>query len=251
MLAGRASVDRQSYNGARANPRPKNLMNYAPLRRTTRMAPLRSPKGLSRRVLLKHLTFTGTGVVLLEGCSDKKPAAAAPKDAGAPKAALTSSHQVFTNEEWDTLRAACERIIPKDQDPGALDADVPEYIDRILTTPQLKKMRADFIPGLAALDRRSQRMFKAGFAAAKPEQQDELLKIFKDSPEKSGEARWYELLVVLTLEGFLGDPSYGGNKDHVGWKLVGFKLVGGPALPPPAGYDGRKHLDGFTCKKGC
>ena len=28
--------------------------------------------------------------------------------------------------------------------------------------------------------------------------------------------------MVLTLEGFLGDPSYGGNKDQVGWALVGF-----------------------------
>ena len=42
---------------------------------------------------------------------------------------------------------------------------------------------------------------------------------------------------VFTLEGFLGDPSYGGNKDYVGWKLVGFGTT-----PPGAGYDGTQML---------
>ena len=38
----------------------------------------------------------------------------------------------------------------------------------------------------------------------------------------SGEAQFYENLLILTLEGFLGDPAYGGNKDKVGWALIGF-----------------------------
>lgn len=202
----------------------------------------------ARRVLVKQLTFIGTGTVLLDGCTESKPKAEV-KDAGPAPKALTSSHRVFTNDEWDTLRAACDRFLPKDEDPGALEADVPEYIDRILTTPQLAKMKTDFVPGLAALNRRSERMFKVPFAQAKSEQQDELLKIFKDSPEKSGEARWYELLAVLSLEGFLGDPSYGGNKDKVGWALVGFKLVGGASpADPKQGYDGKQHL---CSVKGC
>ena len=216
------------------------------------MAEKKAPKNPSRRVLVKQLTFIGSGVVLLDGCTRSE----GPKiiDAGPPpaKKALTSSHRVFTDEEFRTLSAAVDRFIPKDEDPGALEADVPEYIDRILTTPQLKKMRADFLPGLAALDRRAQRMFKVPYADATPAQQDELLAIFKDSPEKSGEARWYEMLAVLVLEGFLGDPSYGGNKNKVGWALVGFKLVGGasPADPKP-GYDGKKHLESHVCGKGC
>ena len=49
-------------------------------------------------------------------------------------------------------------------------------------------------------------MFKAPFANATPAQQDELLTIFKNSPEKSGEARWYEMLVVLVTRGLLGRP---------------------------------------------
>lgn len=207
--------------------------------------------GSTRRVFVQRLALVGGGTVLLGG-GCKKGESTSPKDAGGPPKPLTTRHRVFTDEEFRTLSAACERVLPKDEDPGALDANVPEYIDRILTTVQLKKMRTDFVPGLAALDRRAQRMFKVPFAEAAPAQQDELLAIFKDSPERSGEARWFELLMVLSLEGFLGDPSYGGNRGKVGWALMGFKLVGGPAVPPAEGYDGSKTLDALTCAaRGC
>jgi gluconate 2-dehydrogenase gamma chain len=206
---------------------------------------------VTRRVFVHHLAFLGGGVVLLGGCKDEpKPAPTAP-----PPVALTvSNHKTFTDVEFATITAAVDRMIPRDQDPGALDANVPEYIDRILQTENLKQMKENFVPGVAALDRRAQRMFKTSFAQAKPEQQDELLTIFKNSPEKSGEAHWYEMFVVLTLEGFLGDPSYGGNKGEVGWKLVGFTLVGRNLKgDPKAPYDGSARLHQLTCGggKGC
>jgi gluconate 2-dehydrogenase gamma chain len=208
--------------------------------------------GQSRRVFVQRLTFMGGGVVLLGGgaavvrakCgSQPEPAAPAP----------ASNRLTFGDPEWAILTAACERVLPKDEDPGALDAHVPDYIDRILQTPELQKMKADFVSGLAALDRRASRMYKKGFAQLAPAEQDELLAIFKDSPEKSGEAKWYELLLVLSLEGFLGDPSYGGNFNHAGWDLVGFKMVGTQASEPAPGYDGVKHLHTAHCGggKGC
>ena len=212
---------------------------------------------ISRRVFVHRIGFVGGGVVLVgSACTDKaKPKADEPKKPTAekPKDALTTSHRTFTNADFAVVSAACERVIPKDDDPGALDANVPEYIDRILQTSQLEKMKQDFVPGVAALDRRARRMFQVGFAEATPQQQDEAISVFKDSPPNSGEARWYELLVVLTMEGFLGDPSYGGNKDKVGWKLVGFDLVGGAASEPQPGYNGEKHLDHLRCGggKGC
>jgi len=206
---------------------------------------------VSRRVFVQHLTFLGGGVVLLGGCKEEpKPA---PPPAVKP-AALTSSHKTFTNDEWATLTAAVDRVLPRDEDPGALDANVPEYIDAMLQTEQLQQMKAQFVPGVAALERRAQKMFKTTFAAATPAQQDELLTLFKNSPEKSGEARWYEMLIVLVMEGFLGDPSYGGNKGEVGWKLVGFSLVGRNLKgDPKSPYDGSKRLHQLVCGggKGC
>ncbi len=206
----------------------------------------------SRRVFVHRVTFLGGGAVLLGGgCKrDEKPAPAPPTT---PEA-LTTAHLTFTDGEFATLSAAVDRVLPRDQDPGALDANVPEYIDRMLQTEALQQMRQNFVPGVAALERRAQRMFKTSFAAATPAQQDELLTLFKDSPEKSGEARWYEMLVVLSLEGFLGDPSYGGNKGEVGWKLVGFTLVGRNVKgDPKAPYDGSQKLHQLICGggKGC
>jgi gluconate 2-dehydrogenase gamma chain len=216
-----------------------------------------SENALSRRVFVRHISLVGGGVVLLGGCKNSEPTAPAPK-AEAPSdlasKELTTKHLTFTNDEWTTLAAIVDRMLPSDEDPGALEADVPEYIDRMLQTPQIGQMKENFISGLAAIDRRSQRLHKVPFAKATAAQQDELLTIFKNSPEKSGEARWYEILVVLTLEGFLGDPSYGGNKNEVGWKLVGFELVGRNLKgDPPKGYDGSKHLQHLRCGdgKGC
>ncbi|HZI09085.1 MAG TPA: gluconate 2-dehydrogenase subunit 3 family protein [Myxococcus sp.] len=200
---------------------------------------------LSRRSLIQRLSFFGGGVVLLgPACkrSEEKPQVP-PKDTGPLRTTAEGQKlRTFSSFEYAVVAAASERILPRDEDPGALDADVPVYIDRILQTPEMEPVRDDFLEGVAALERRAQRMFQKGFASLTAPQQDELLGLFRDSPAKSGEAHFLELLTVMTLEGFLGDPSYGGNKGKVGWKLVGFDTVGTVASEPPAGHDGPKCL---------
>lgn len=206
------------------------------------MARKRPPSGhLSRRSFIQRLSFFGGGVVLLGSTACKRSSQEEAKPREAPVVG-DSPHGTFSGLEFATVAAACERILPRDEDPGAQDANVPAYIDRSLQTPELKQMKEDFLQGLGALERRSRSMFKKGFAEASPAQQEELLTLFKDSDKGTGEAHFYELLLVLTLEGFLGDPSYGGNKDRVGWRLVGFDMVGTVAMAPPEGYDGPKCL---------
>ncbi len=199
------------------------------------------PEPLSRRSFIQRLTFFGGGVVLLGSTASCKRGSEK-EQAPAPVAHASAGLQTFSAFEYAVVVAASERILPRDEDPGARDANVPVYIDRMLQTPELTQMRRDFLQGLSALERRSHSMFQKGFAQAAPEQQDELLTIFKDSPPGSGEAHFYELLLVLTMEGFLGDPSYGGNQGKVGWRLVGFDAIGTIAMAPPEGYDGPKCL---------
>jgi gluconate 2-dehydrogenase gamma chain len=179
---------------------------------------------VSRRFFLYHVAFWGGGAVLLgPACSlleGKKPPPSAAPPGG--RRSFVTAHRSFTNEEWPVLLAACDRALPRDQDPGALDAGVPEYIDRMLLTPELAEMRGDFINGLQLLDGRSRAEHGKGFAEIPSEQQDALLKDFRTRPTDTPEGHFFELLMVFTLEGFLGDPSYGGNKDRVGWTLVGF-----------------------------
>ena len=37
---------------------------------------------------------------------------------------------------------------------------------------------------------------------------------------RSSSKQFFRLLLTFTLEGFLCDPIYGGNRDRVGWKLA-------------------------------
>lgn len=202
--------------------------------------PSRSPGGFSRRVFLQRLTFFGGGVVLY-ACHKEQEGAKAP----ARHEVLTSSHLTFTNPEFALLTAACDRILPRDQDPGAVDANVPQYIDKMLQDPDLSQMRRDFVEGLNALGARADALHQKPFPELSPQEQDALLTLFKNGPDGTGEPHFYELLVTLTLEGFLGDPSYGGNKDKAGWALVGFD-----PMPPlanggmPPGMHGMNHGGG-------
>lgn len=165
------------------------------------------------------------------------------RSAAEPPKPRSTRHLTFTNSEYAVLSSAVERLIPRDEDPGAIDAGVPVYIDRMLTTPELSPMRDDLIAGLNALERRSRGELEKGFAEATPAEQDALLREFKDADPSTGEARFFELLTALAMEGFLGDPSYGGNKERVGWALMGFGTS-----EPMDGYNGVKHLHNLRCE---
>lgn len=209
---------------------------------------------VTRRVFVHHLSFMGGGVVLLGSACKEDPKTSKPITSEVPPSApLVSTHKTFTNEEFAILAAATERILPKDQDVGALETNVPEYIDRILQTPQLSQMKEQFVPGVMALNRRAQRLVKTDFVKATAAQQDEVITSFKNSGERTGENKFYEILVVLTLEGYLGDPSYGGNTNNAGWGVIGFKLVNHAPADPTKGYDGMKQLQDMKCGggKGC
>jgi gluconate 2-dehydrogenase gamma chain len=43
--------------------------------------------------------------------------------------------------------------------------------------------------------------------------------------ESVGTSFFFGLLLANTMEGFFSDPIYGGNRDKIGWKLVGFPGV--------------------------
>ena len=111
-------------------------------------------------------------------------------------------------------------------------------------------MRHTYAEGVRELDGRSRHAFGADFAALAPDQQDRVLQATEageawpgaapaaapGSTAASGPAlqqtstevdlAFFPLLVVHTRQGFLADPIYGGNRDRVGWAVIGFP---GPA----------------------
>jgi gluconate 2-dehydrogenase gamma chain len=186
---------------------------------------------LSRRSFIQRVSFFGGSMVLLGSCSREPATAKKSEQAIAPP--LTSSHVTFTDAEYEAMAAACERIFPRDEDVGAADLGVPGYVDRALSDQRMSHVKDDFVRGLEALMRRAQSQHGQPFQKLSADLQDSLITSFKNSPRNSGEAHFYELLVVLTMEGALSDPSYGGNKDRKGWALIGFETS-----EPPPGYDG-------------
>lgn len=139
--------------------------------------------------------------------------------------------------EWSTLEAVCARILPTDDTPGATEAHVINFIDFQLTTPLV----APFLPAFRRLARmlhaRARKAGVGSFAALPEATQDRLLENIQSAHvgRVSG-ARVFRALVSLVLEGTFGDPIYGGNRDKLGWKLIGFT----PQQPgPTCPYTGR------------
>lgn len=117
---------------------------------------------------------------------------------------------------------------------------------------RIEIMRRKYADGIRELDSRSRHRFEKEFADATPAQQDEVLHAMErredwpDSalspayalggPAASGpalqqtstevELDFLPLLVAHTRQGFYADPIYGGNRDRIGWEVIGFP---GPA----------------------
>jgi gluconate 2-dehydrogenase gamma chain len=127
----------------------------------------------------------------------------------------------LSGNNWTALQAAVERILP-----GANQAGVMEYMRYWLKTRQFSGVRREFRFAADVLDRQARMAHNRVFAACAPEQQDALIKMFAEDSikEKGFSSRgFFERLVTFTLEGFLSDPKYGGNRDQVGWRFIGYE----------------------------
>jgi gluconate 2-dehydrogenase gamma chain len=173
---------------------------------------------MSRRHFIEHVGFMSGTALLYAACKPSE----SKKSEKTVEPVQESSHRSLTNEEYETVSAAVERICPRDEEPGAIDLGVPEYIDRALSTPTLSHVRDEFVTGTKALNRRAQGRHRRPFAALAPAEQDALLTEFKDSPAGSGEQHYWTVLIGLTMEGLFGDPAHGGNRGGRGWELIGF-----------------------------
>jgi gluconate 2-dehydrogenase gamma chain len=141
------------------------------------------------------------------------------------QAANAAPYTHLTAAEAATLEAVVARLIPSDAiGPGALEAGAARYIDGALGDALAAQLGA-YRAGLAALEAYARTAAGASFAALPPERQDELLTDLEQnraagfSPSSSA---FFELVLGHTLEGTFGDPHYGGNRDFIGWELIGY-----------------------------
>jgi gluconate 2-dehydrogenase gamma chain len=187
-------------------------------------------------------------------------AAQSPNPEQLPSSAPTPDHpsvpdyrpSYFTPAEWAFINAACARLIPADEHgPGAVELGVPQYIDRQMGTAWAEGgiwyMQGPFFPGapefgyqsqltpkqqyrmgIKAIDALCQERLNKSFAALTAAQQDDVLKQIEKGSLKSPDlpaAFFSGFLLRNVMEGYFGDPMYGGNKDMAAWKMIGYPGV--------------------------
>lgn len=150
-----------------------------------------------------------------------------------------SPWRFLTVDEARTLAAACDQIIPPDEDAGAAWAGVVNYIDRQLCGP-LRRLRESYRQGIAAMNKSSQMLYARDFAVLPGAKQIELLSFMEEGQappaawQEISSSEFFGLLVTQTMQGYYGDPRHGGNRQGSGWKVVGL------SYPP---IRGRLHYD--------
>lgn len=166
----------------------------------------------------------------------------------------------LTDKEVAQLTAIFDRLIPADElSPSASQAGCVVFIDHQLAgsfgrgdsryrkgpeqkgsatqgNQSLRTPAEVFRDGLAELDSYCQRTFGKPFEHLPPQAQDTVLEQMERGEVKLATLPsdgLFRQFLTSAQEGFFADPLYGGNKDMVGWKMIGF---------PGARYDYRDVL---------
>lgn len=135
----------------------------------------------------------------------------------------------FFLDEADTVDALAARIIPGDkEDPGAREAGVIYYIDRALSGTY-SEWQGVYREGIRTLNTYTTERYGGNFFELTETDQDTVTEAlangeipgFGDSDEETSES-FFTVVWSHTAEGMFSDPVYGGNRDAVGWKLIGF-----------------------------
>lgn len=201
---------------------------------------------VSRRAMIKAIGGGTVAISLpLVSAAGHEPG---PTPPAAGRGAATTTYLFLNQEEAAFVEAAVSRLIPPDEQwAGALEAGVPNFIDKQLAgawgagerlyrsgpwrpgTPsqgyQLPFTPADlFRTALRAINNE---LTRAGtpFARMSAERQDAYLRSLeaggKDLDGVPSKV-FFDALWNCTIEGFFSDPVYGGNRGMVSWRMIGF-----------------------------
>lgn len=193
---------------------------------------------------------TTVGAASVASATALLPAAAA---SGAPAASKIPGNAApvylfFNADEALFIEAACERLIPEDElGPGALGAAVPNYLDKQLggawgagerlyrsgpwaSGTATQGYQLPFTP--AELFQTSLRAIlrdlgarNTSFHEMSADQQDVYLKSLESGAHDLDgvpSAVFFDALLKMTVEGFFSDPVYGGNRNMIAWRMIGF-----------------------------
>jgi len=204
----------------------------------------------------KFLVGAGlAGAAATTGLTQPAPAEAQAQPAtGTATAAPPAEPLLYLNQtEHAFVVAAVDTMIPADElSPSGSQCGCDIYIDRQLASAwgggarmyragpflkgkpeqgyQLSLTPAEFITaGIAAANVWSRKTYSKDFDRLDPDKRIEALKAMQEGKADFGNfssRAFFARLLTLTMEGFFGDPAYGGNRNMASWKMLGF-----PGLP--------------------
>ncbi len=207
------------------------------------------PQDLDRRLFLRRsIAIVPVAALASAAHTQQAPPVLA---TSAPEAGSAAYNPVFFQpHEWFFVKAAVARLIPSDDlGPGALEAGVPEFIDRqmdavfgyaaiwymqgpFVAAPPEFGYQAALAPrdvyraGIAAINSYCKASFNGKtFAELDAASQDATLKLAEAGTlvfEGTSSKTFFTFLLQNTKEGYLSDPVHGGNKNAGSWKMIGF-----------------------------
>ncbi len=137
--------------------------------------------------------------------------------------------EFFTAHEWQAVRLLVDIIIPRDERSGsATDANVPEFMDFIMTDGDNEERQTAMRGGLAWLDIECRERFAKNFVDCSEQERtavlDDIAWPERARPELSHGVRFFNSFRNLTASGFwsskigIEDLAYIGNTAVPEWK---------------------------------
>jgi gluconate 2-dehydrogenase gamma chain len=132
----------------------------------------------------------------------------------------------FTTEEVKLVAVLCNLIIPADEDPGAVEVGVVNYLDRQLAT-QLRRHQKTYRIGLAGVEASSRALFGRAFTELDGNSQNLLMKDLEAGKVKDpawgdvSSRAFFSLFRDQTMQGYYGSPRHGGNRGYASYKMLG------------------------------
>ena len=211
-----------------------------------------------RETIPRRKFLVGAGLAGTAAAAGLAQSAPAQAQTAAPATAAQTAPQdepllILNETEHAFVVAAIDTLIPADElSPSGSDCGCAVYIDRQLASAwgggaksyragpyikgkpeqgyQLPLTPAEFMSaGIAAANVWSRKTYGHDFDRLDPDKRIEALKEMQEGKAEFvnfSSRAFFARLLTMTMEGFFGDPIYGGNRNKASWRMLGF-----PGLP--------------------
>jgi len=165
---------------------------------------------INRRQFIKRVSLYYGSLLLLSCCV---------------RGTQKSSLRVFTGEEVECLGCICEQFIPADDFPGAREAGVVNFIDKLLYQ-RFPELTEPYKNGLQSLEMFCEAIYRKTFAQLGWDTQHLVLTQMEQgelSPsfwEKVSQKEFFNMALRNTMQGFYGSPRHGGNKNYASFRMM-------------------------------